>query len=99
METMKQTMSNKRLWCWFAISLAAHIVLLLVVGMSDDKTTYMKWGSTKLSVILYQQSGKKHKKQSPVKVLQSHSEAKIAKTVHSSTNPTSRFIPGFLIRE
>lgn len=90
METMKQTVSNKRLWYWFAISLAAHIVLLLVVGMADEKTTYMKWGSTELSVTLQQQNSKKYKKQRPVKVLRGHSDTKIAKVVHSGTKQAAK---------
>jgi TonB family protein len=90
METMKQTVSNKRLWCWFAISLAMHAALLLVVALSDEKTTYTKWGSTELTVTLQQQSSKKHKKQRPVKVLRGHSDTRIAKVVHDGTKQTSK---------
>ncbi|HEX19564.1 MAG TPA: energy transducer TonB [Acidiferrobacteraceae bacterium] len=90
METIKQAVSNKRLWFWFAISLAAHTAFLLVVNMSDEKITYMKWGSTELSVTLHQQSSKKHKKQKPVKVLQAHSDVRIAKVVPNSTKPASK---------
>ncbi len=90
MKIMKQTVSNKRLWYWFAISLAAHTVLLLVIGMSDEKTMYIKWGSTELSVTLQQQSSKKHKKQRPVKVLQGHSDTKIAKVIDNDTKQASK---------
>lgn len=94
MKTMKQTVSNKRLWYWFAISLAVHAALLLVVGMSDEKTTYTKWGSTKLSVTLQQQSSKKYKKQRRAKVLQGHSDTKIAKVAHNNANPVSKTLAG-----
>ena len=90
MNTMKQTVSNKRLWYWFAISLAVHIALLLVVSISDEKTTYTRWGSTELSVTLQQQSIKKYRKQRPVKVLRGHSDAKIAKAIHSSKKQSYR---------
>ena len=99
MVTLKQTVLNKRLWCWFAFSLVAHIALLFALGIPGEKMTHSKWGSTELSVIVQQQGTRKQKKQKQPKILQAKSHVTIASAAHNnskrqSSKPVAQHHPG-----